>query len=164
MGLFDEIKKDLHIGEQAPAEAPAAAPESPEVISSVTYDNAGNVVPESPEVVSSVTYDAAGNAMTPEQVAAAAQAEAEAKAAADAAAAQAAADAAAAAAAQQAAADAAAAAAAAAAAERTYTVVKGDTLSAIGHKFGVDWHKIAEHNGIANPNLIYPGQVFKIPS
>ncbi len=156
MGLFDEIKKDLHIGEQAPAEAPAAAPESPEVISSVTYDNAGNAVPESPEVISSVTYDAAGNAMTPEQVAAAAQAEAEAKAAADAAAAQAAADAQAAAAAAQAAAE-------AAAAERTYTVVHGDTLSGIGQKVGVDWHIIAAYNGIANPNLIYPGQVFKIP-
>jgi nucleoid-associated protein YgaU len=61
-------------------------------------------------------------------------------------------------------ADAAAKAAAAAAAElRTYTVVSGDTLSGIGERFGVNWHKIAELNHIANPDLIYPGQVFKIP-
>lgn len=46
----------------------------------------------------------------------------------------------------------------------SYTVVSGDTLSGIGAKFGVDWHKIAEINHIENPNLIYPGQVFKIPA
>lgn len=47
---------------------------------------------------------------------------------------------------------------------QSYTVVSGDTLSGIGAKFGVDWHKIAEINHVENPDLIYPGQVFKIPA
>ncbi|MBK6872451.1 MAG: LysM peptidoglycan-binding domain-containing protein [Kineosporiaceae bacterium] len=47
---------------------------------------------------------------------------------------------------------------------RTYTVVKGDTLSEIGQKFGVDWREIAKVNHIANPDLIHPGQVFTIPN
>ncbi|WP_050668897.1 LysM peptidoglycan-binding domain-containing protein [Luteipulveratus halotolerans] len=50
------------------------------------------------------------------------------------------------------------------ASSKTYTVKKGDTLSEIGQRFGVSWHKIAEVNNIENPDLIYPGQVFKIPS
>ena len=119
---------------------------------------------ETLEVVSSVSYDAQGNVMTAEQVAAQAAAAAEAKAAADAAAAQAAAEAAAADAAAAAAASAAAAAAAAAPVERTYTVVKGDTLSAIGKKFGVNWRDIASLNQVKNPDLIHPGQVFRIPN
>jgi LysM repeat protein len=119
---------------------------------------------ETLEVVSSVSYDAQGNVMTAEQVAAQAAAAAEAKAAADAAAAQAAAEAAAADAAAAAAATAAAAAAAAAPVERTYTVVKGDTLSAIGKKFGVNWRDIASLNQVKNPDLIHPGQVFRIPN
>ena len=45
-----------------------------------------------------------------------------------------------------------------------YTVVKGDTLSAIGKRFGVKWRDIAELNDIKNPDLIFPGQVFKIPN
>ena len=45
----------------------------------------------------------------------------------------------------------------------TYTVKAGDTLSAIGKRFGVNWKDIASLNNIKNPNLIYPGQVFKIP-
>ena len=40
----------------------------------------------------------------------------------------------------------------------TYTVKKGDTLSAIAKKYGTTYQKIAKDNGIANPNLIYPGQ------
>ena len=40
----------------------------------------------------------------------------------------------------------------------------GDTLSEIGAKFGVDYHAIAKLNNIENPDLIYPGQKFKIPS
>ena len=43
-----------------------------------------------------------------------------------------------------------------------YTVQKGDTLSAIGTKFGVSYQKIAEINGIKDPNQIYPGQVLII--
>ncbi|HHU39375.1 MAG TPA: LysM peptidoglycan-binding domain-containing protein [Propionibacterium sp.] len=46
---------------------------------------------------------------------------------------------------------------------REYTVEKGDTLSAIGQKFGVKWREIADLNDVKNPDLIFPGQVFKIP-
>ena len=46
---------------------------------------------------------------------------------------------------------------------REYTVEKGDTLSAIGQKFGVKWRDIADLNDVKNPDLIFPGQVFKIP-
>lgn len=44
----------------------------------------------------------------------------------------------------------------------TYTVKSGDTLSGIAAKFGTTYQKIAADNGIANPNIIYPGQVLKI--
>ena len=44
-----------------------------------------------------------------------------------------------------------------------YTVRSGDTLSAIGARFGVSYQAIASANGIANPNLIYPGQRLTIP-
>jgi nucleoid-associated protein YgaU len=54
------------------------------------------------------------------------------------------------------------------AAERTYTVVKGDSLSKIAKRLYGDaqqWRKIYEANQdqIKNPDLIYPGQTFKIP-
>lgn len=49
-----------------------------------------------------------------------------------------------------------------AAKETIYTVVKGDTLSGIAARFGTNYQKIASDNGIANPNLIYPGQKLKI--
>lgn len=47
--------------------------------------------------------------------------------------------------------------------ETTYTVVKGDTLSGIAARYGTTYQEIAKLNDIKNPNLIYPGQVFKIP-
>lgn len=40
----------------------------------------------------------------------------------------------------------------------TYTVQRGDTLSAIARKYGTTVTKIVKDNGIKNPNLIYPGQ------
>lgn len=46
----------------------------------------------------------------------------------------------------------------------SYTVKSGDTLSAIGKRYGVSWKDIASINKIKNPNLIYPGQTFIIPS
>jgi len=51
---------------------------------------------------------------------------------------------------------------------RTYTVVKGDSLSKIAKQFygnAGDWKKIYEANKdlIKNPDLIYPGQTFRIP-
>ena len=45
---------------------------------------------------------------------------------------------------------------------KTYTVKKGDTLSAIAAKYGTTYQEIARKNGISNPNKIYPGQVLKI--
>lgn len=47
-------------------------------------------------------------------------------------------------------------------AARTYTVQAGDTLSAIAAKYGTTWQALAAKNGLANPNLIYPGQVLSI--
>ncbi len=44
----------------------------------------------------------------------------------------------------------------------TYTVQSGDTLSGIAARYGTTYQKIAADNGIADPNLIFPGQVLKI--
>ena len=44
-----------------------------------------------------------------------------------------------------------------------YTVVEGDTLSGIASRYGTTYQKLAEYNGIADPNKIYPGQQIKIP-
>ncbi|HYC30758.1 MAG TPA: LysM peptidoglycan-binding domain-containing protein [Gemmatimonadales bacterium] len=53
-------------------------------------------------------------------------------------------------------------------ADQTYTVVKGDSLSKIAKRFYGDaqqWRKIYEANQdqIKNPDLIHPGQTFRIP-
>lgn len=48
--------------------------------------------------------------------------------------------------------------------EEVYTVKEGDTLSVIASKYNTTYQKLAEYNGIANPNLIYPGQKIKIPA
>lgn len=58
------------------------------------------------------------------------------------------------------------AAAPAAPAARTYVVKKGDTLWAIAKQFygdGNQYPKIAQASGIANPDLIHPGQQLTIP-
>ena len=44
------------------------------------------------------------------------------------------------------------------AAPATYTVQRGDTLSRIGERFGVDWRILAQVNGLSDPDLIRPGQ------
>jgi nucleoid-associated protein YgaU len=54
------------------------------------------------------------------------------------------------------------------AAGRTYTVVKGDSLSKIAKQFygnAGEWKRIYEANKdtIKNPDMIYPGQTLKIP-
>ena len=54
-------------------------------------------------------------------------------------------------------------------AEQTYTVVKGDSLSKIAKRFYGDaqqWRRIYEANQdqIKNPDLIHPGQTFRIPA
>ncbi|MEX5299987.1 transglycosylase family protein [Kocuria sp. CPCC 205292] len=48
----------------------------------------------------------------------------------------------------------------------TYTVVAGDTLGSIADKLGIEnWEDLYEANAdvIADPNLIFPGQVFTVP-
>lgn len=47
--------------------------------------------------------------------------------------------------------------------EIVYTVQKGDTLSGIAARYGTTYQKLAEYNGIANPNVIIVGQKIRIP-
>lgn len=44
-----------------------------------------------------------------------------------------------------------------------YIVQSGDTLSEIAAKYGTDYHYLAAINGIANPNIIYAGQLLRVP-
>ena len=70
-------------------------------------------------------------------------------------------------AAQQPAATPAAPAPSATAAPQTYTVQRGDTLSAIAKRFyghAGEYRRIAAANNIANPDLIHPGQQLVIPA
>lgn len=43
-----------------------------------------------------------------------------------------------------------------------YTVQSGDTLSGIASKYGTTYQKIAQMNGISNPNVIYAGQKLRV--
>lgn len=45
----------------------------------------------------------------------------------------------------------------------TYTVVRGDTLSTIAARFNTTVAALAQLNNILNPNLIYAGQVLRVP-
>lgn len=45
---------------------------------------------------------------------------------------------------------------------KTYTVVSGDNLSSIASRFGTTVQEICRLNNIANPNIIYPGQILKL--
>lgn len=47
--------------------------------------------------------------------------------------------------------------------ETVYTVQRGDTLSGIAAKYGTTYQKLAQYNGITNPNIISVGQKIKIP-
>ena len=47
---------------------------------------------------------------------------------------------------------------------QTYTVRRGDTLSAIALRYGISTWALAQANGIRNPSFIYVGQVLRIPS
>lgn len=47
-------------------------------------------------------------------------------------------------------------------AQTVYTVQKGDSLSGIAAKYNTSYQHLAAINGIANPDLIYPGQQIKI--
>lgn len=44
----------------------------------------------------------------------------------------------------------------------THTVVRGETLSGIAARYGTTWQTLQAWNGIANANLIYPGQVLRV--
>lgn len=46
--------------------------------------------------------------------------------------------------------------------EVVYIVKRGDTLSAIARKYGVDHKELAKYNAISDPNLIYVGQKIRI--
>jgi LysM repeat protein len=45
----------------------------------------------------------------------------------------------------------------------TYTVRPGDTLGSIASAHGTTAATLAAHNGMANPNLIIPGQKVSLP-
>lgn len=47
---------------------------------------------------------------------------------------------------------------------KTYTVKKGDTLGEIAEMFGFTWADLQAENKLTHPNLIYPGQVLRIPT
>jgi LysM repeat protein len=46
----------------------------------------------------------------------------------------------------------------------TYVVQRGENLSQIGMRHGVNWQILAQVNGITNPNHVYAGQVLTIPA
>ena len=48
--------------------------------------------------------------------------------------------------------------------EMTYTVVSGDVLWKIAEMYNTTWEALAEYNQLANPNLIFPGDVIMIPA
>ena len=45
----------------------------------------------------------------------------------------------------------------------TYVVVRGDTLIAIADRFGIHLNDLVRENNIADPTMIYVGQVLLIP-
>lgn len=44
----------------------------------------------------------------------------------------------------------------------THTVQAGENLYRIGLKYGISWVKLAEYNGLSNPNVVKVGQVLKL--
>jgi len=44
-----------------------------------------------------------------------------------------------------------------------YIVKKGDYLSKIAPKYNTTWQALAKINSLANPNLIFPDQILKVP-
>ena len=46
--------------------------------------------------------------------------------------------------------------------EATHVVQYGETLSSIAYQYGTDYQTLAALNGLANPNLIYPGKALKV--
>lgn len=48
--------------------------------------------------------------------------------------------------------------------EIEYVVESGDYLSKIAAEYSTTWDVLADYNNILNPDIIYPGQVIKIPA
>ena len=46
----------------------------------------------------------------------------------------------------------------------TYIVVSGDVLWKIAESYNTTWEALAKYNNLANPNLIFPTQVIKVPA
>ena len=44
-----------------------------------------------------------------------------------------------------------------------YKVQKGDCLAKIAPKYETTWQALADMNKLANPNLIFPNQILKVP-
>lgn len=47
---------------------------------------------------------------------------------------------------------------------QVYVVQKGDTLSSIATRYGTTWKRLAEFNGLTDPNKLRAGQELRIPS
>src|SRR2546429_601957 len=47
--------------------------------------------------------------------------------------------------------------------DQTHVVKEGNTLSGIATSHGTTWQELAQHNKIANPHWIYPGQTICLP-
>ncbi|MDD2396498.1 MAG: 5'-nucleotidase C-terminal domain-containing protein [Tissierellia bacterium] len=48
--------------------------------------------------------------------------------------------------------------------EVTYIVIPGDVLWKIAEQYNLTYQELAEYNNIANPHLIFPDQVLKVPA
>ena len=48
--------------------------------------------------------------------------------------------------------------------EGSHVVQPGEALNQIAQRYGLDWQTLARVNNLANPNLIYAGQVLKAPA
>ncbi|MFA7257190.1 MAG: LysM peptidoglycan-binding domain-containing protein [Kiritimatiellales bacterium] len=46
---------------------------------------------------------------------------------------------------------------------QVHSVQKGETLSSIASSYGTSWKKLAEYNGLSNPNQLKVGQEIRIP-
>lgn len=47
--------------------------------------------------------------------------------------------------------------------DQTHTVMNGETLGHIAMSNNMPWQELAQHNNLANPNLIYSGQTLCLP-
>ncbi|MDF2948293.1 MAG: nucleotidase [Sedimentibacter sp.] len=48
--------------------------------------------------------------------------------------------------------------------EVTYIVISGDVLWKIAEKYSTTWEALSNYNNLANPHLIFPNQVIKVPA